>query len=141
MELLISEIIAQVLGKTCVEIYMMHCKRQLLFYEVNYLTKNGILFRPKWPGLTSSEQDKVDYSWHAPCEKRFLEVVTSKTGFWVTISANNLKKITFYLSRITSNIFSHKLATELESKNCIKFADIFAEVMRVIRRMKCKLLA
>ena len=57
----------------------------------------------------------------------------------MTISANNVKKITFYLSRITSNIFSHKLATELESKNCIKFAEIFAEVMRIIRGMKCKI--
>ena len=51
-----------------------------------------------------------------------------------------LEKITFYLSRLTSNIFSTKLAAEPESKNCTKFAEIFAEVMRVIRRMKCKLL-
>ena len=34
MELLISDIAALVLRKTCIEMLMMHCKKQLLFYEV-----------------------------------------------------------------------------------------------------------
>ena len=74
-------------------------------------------------------------------EKRFLKVVTPTDDFCLTIIAQiTFKKISYYLSRIFKlvehTVFSKKensLVAELESINCIKFPDIFAEVMRVIR--------
>ena len=43
---------------------MMRCKKQLLFYgEVIFDEKRNII--RKWQALTSSEQDKVKYSWYA----------------------------------------------------------------------------
>ena len=73
-------------------------------------------------------------------EKRFLKVVTLKTTFVLPLAQITFKKISYYLSRIFKlvehTVFSKKensLVAELESINCIKFPDIFAEVMRVIR--------
>ena len=84
-------------------------------------------------------------------EKRFLKVVTPTDDFCLTIIAQiTFKKISYYLSRIfklVKHMFKKKkqsLVAELQSISCIKFPDIFAEVMRVIRhwirRMNRKLI-
>ena len=38
-------------------------------------------------------------------EAIILDDNTLKNGFWLTIGANNLKKISYYLSRVTSNTY------------------------------------
>ena len=48
MELLISAIVARVLRKTCIAMYMMRRKKQLLFYEVMFDGKLNII-----PQMTS----------------------------------------------------------------------------------------
>ena len=80
-------------------------------------------------------------------EKRFLKVVTSKTIFAWPLAQITFQNISYYLPRIFKLLtyFQKKisLVAELESVNCIKFPDIFTEVVRVIRhwirRMKRKL--
>ena len=76
---------------------MMDCKKQLLFYEVIFDEKRNII--PKWQALTSSEQDKVNYSWYDMHYKRsdFLtELSLKKTVFGrplVTSSWTRKKKL------------------------------------------------
>ena len=76
MELLISDIVAR-----------------NLYCDVNDAVQKAFTVL-----IRGNEQDEVDYKGHAPQEKRFLKVVTSKTVFaWPLAQTTFKKSLTIYL--------------------------------------------